>query len=493
MTDSPLFQTSFRDLVAVFFRRLKGISLIVIAALSVATAWQVFLHEPLYIVTAKMLVRIGQEQAVPVTMLGEKPPVVGYRQQDVTSEVEILKNATLLGKVVDELQLDRQAPASVPEKLIPRLRYELKRAMAGFKELTNEALIATGFRQRLTPREQIIAMLDEGLAVYMQGDSNVIVAQLALPMREGAAEVLNTLVRLYLDSRRKLFQDTGAVELFARQAVESEAELEQAERALSELETRTDIVSLGVQQELLLQRIADAQARLDEDRLAYEGEKAKLERLRMELELPEVDLGAFGSFRNDSLQEGLLRELASLQREREQLRMTEFDESVRSRNNRQQFSMLAGMLLSNLESAVAEGEATVRARESVHMRLQDRLDALHRTETEWHALKRKIDLLDERYRFYQRKHEDAAAALAIEQGRIGNVVVVQHALDPIKPAGLRKLTLLMLTAVLAVFAALAWATLAEFFDHRIHGAEALATHLGVDAVVTAPDARGRRG
>src|SRR5687768_15096016 len=154
-------QTSMRDLAFILFKRKWSMIIIFMATMISATAYLFLIRDDLYEVTAKVLVRIGHEQEPPATVMSERPMmIVGQRFQDVNSEADILSSTELLAKVVDELGLDKPGPpAPVPPGLIAKTRYHAKAFVKTVKQIQNEILIRIGFRIRLTPREEAIAMM----------------------------------------------------------------------------------------------------------------------------------------------------------------------------------------------------------------------------------------------------------------------------------------------------------------------------------------------
>src|SRR5947209_10298425 len=109
--DPHRFGMSARDLVAVLFRRKWSIAFIVFAGIFATVIWLWVVRDDTYELTAKVLVKIGYEQAPSNTILTDRPTnVVGQHAQDVNSEIDILQNTELLGRVVTRLGLDRPSP-----------------------------------------------------------------------------------------------------------------------------------------------------------------------------------------------------------------------------------------------------------------------------------------------------------------------------------------------------------------------------------------------
>lgn len=478
---------SVRDLAFVLFKRKWSVATIFIVALLSTAVWLWLIRDDVYEVSASILVKLGHEQSLPPTMLGERPMMVMQRYQDVNSEVNILQNTELIAEVVDTLGLDKPAPPQpVPDKLIPRLRYYGKAGWRWTKESYEEVLISVGLRERLTPREKAVMILKEGLHVIAEKDANVIIATLQFPIRQGSSIVLNTLLDAYQRFRPRMFYDVSAVNFFTGQVQAGLADLHDAEQALDQFESSAGISLIAKQQEVLVQQIAEAQAAVEAARVGVEEASSKVTRFDQEMSRERPRLAAVGAFEKGSFPDTLLLQMADLGRERERLRTMELEDGVRIENNRSQFQMLANLLGTHLRSVLAERQALYDNRKHVLDNLQERLNALHRNEMEWHARQRKVNVLEEQYVFYRKKLDEADARAALEREHVGNVVIIEHPLDPLAPSGMRKTTLLMISLVVTAIVALAWVSILEFFDHSFYTPEALAEHLGVPVIAVIP-------
>ncbi len=483
----PGLTASVRDLAFILFKRKWSVVTIFIVALLSTAIWLWLIRDDIYEVSASILVKLGHEQSLPPTMLGDRPMMVMQRYQDVNSEVNILQNTELIAQVVDALGLDKPAPPQpVPDKLIPRLRYYGKAAVRWVKESYEEVLISVGLRERLTPREKAVMKLKEGLHVIAEKDANVIIATLQFPIRQGSSVVLNTLLDAYQRFRPRMFYDVSAVDFFTGQVQTALADLHAAEQALDEFEASAGISLIAKQQEVLVQQIAEAQAAADAARVAAQEAASKLARFDQEMSRETPRLAAVGAFERGSFPDTLLLQMAELGRERERLRTMEFDDGVRIENNRSQFQVLANLLGTHLRSVLAERQALYDNRKHTLDDLQGQLNALHRNEMEWHARQRKVKVVEEQYVFYRKKLDEADARAALEREHVGNVVIIEHALDPLAPSGMRKTTLLLICLAVTAIAALAWVSIVEFFDHSFYTPEALTEYLGVPVIAVIP-------
>ncbi len=486
-------QTSLRDLVSILFKRKWSLLTVFTTAVFAAAFYTFFIRDDLYQVSARVLVRMGHENEPPSTLLGDRPlMIVGQRAQDVNSEADILTSTDLLGRLVDEMGLDKPEHKERPTEFLRRIKYDVKQVVAKVRDFKNELLINLGFRVRLTRREEMIAMLQKGLLVTPQKDSNVLVVNLFLPSREYASAILNTLLERYQEFRLKLYLEPGAQAFFQDEVDKAARALADAEERLREFEQRHGIRSLEEQQNVLLKQISDASMRYDAVAADAKVLASKVERLDKILATEEPDFAALGTFEQNSFPASLMLQLADLQREREKLMMTPASSSSLLENNRQQFKLFVGLMASNLRSSLSEAELQRSALEANLTESRQTLDRLNAQRITWEGMQRDMRLLEATSMFYRNKLEQASAAAAMERERVGNVKLIEQAIDPLAPTGMRKTTLLGIAVLLAVLAALAYVAVLEFFDHRIYSSRVIEQRMGVPVLAVVP-AAGRRG
>lgn len=477
-------QFSFPDILFVLSKHKWSACVLLAAGLLASATWVFFVREELYAAQAKILVKLGQEQAPPATVVGGTPQVIGYRQQEVNSEVEILKNATLLAQLVDEMELDKPAPEPPrPADTIPLIRYEVKRFIKGINQWIDGTLIRMGLREAVPLRDRAIQTLSAGLKVVAEKESNIFSAELALPQKRSAAFVLNRLIDAYLTFRPKLYQNKG-VQFFESSVNANSSELSKLESELQSFEADGDISLLQEQQAQLVRQIVAGEAGVKDAELATKDAQFRVSRLEAELRKEDPNYGSLGDFERDTFPNGILLQLAQLQQQREALRMTQLDSGDKVQNNRQQFQALAGMLAANLRTSLTLRQDDLSARRKSLAELKERLRGLHDKQMKWVALNRESGAKVESLNFYRRKLEEAKAADAMERLRIGNVIVVQRAIDLPQPVGLRKTVLFALGAVASLLAAIVWVCLMELFDNKIYKSEQIEFQLKVPVLAT---------
>ena len=482
---------SAKDIGFILYKRRWSIALILLGTLIGTIVYLFFIREDLYAVSARVLVKIGREQAPPPSVLGATPQVVGYRTNEVNSEIEILQSSQLLMQLIDDLGLDKPGPSPpVPDRFFPRLKSQAKAVVAGIKEWQENLLISAGLRERLTPRERVLYTLQQGLAVKAAKDSNVFVAVLSTPYRRGSSRVLDGLLDRYLQFRQTLYGDAENG-FFQKQVASSLGDLRSAEQQLQDFENKNNISLLAKQEETLIEQISRERVVLQNAEILRAAARFRVDRLDSELKKPEPNLGSVGDFPRESFQQNILNQLADLQREREKMLLIELDNSDRVQNNRRQFQALVSMLAANLRSALDEAETTAGTERLTVARLEDELHARHAVTDQWNALKRRVSDLEENYGAYQKKLSQTRADQDMERLHLSNVAIIEHPIDPIQPVGLRKTTLLEISMLVALFTALAWVAIAEFFDQRAYSATDLERYLGAPVLTEVANWRQR--
>ena len=117
------WQTTSRDLWIVMLRHRWSALTILLATMFGLLFWLFFIKEDTFDTMAKILVRVGNEQASPATMRKSSVLITGDRVQDVNSEVDILQSTDLFDQLITELKLDLPLPPKpVPVKLLPRIK-----------------------------------------------------------------------------------------------------------------------------------------------------------------------------------------------------------------------------------------------------------------------------------------------------------------------------------------------------------------------------------
>lgn len=184
----------------------------------------------------------------------------------INTEIEVLRSRTLIGRLVDELNLVadpefngiRETPGS-----IARLRMALSDWEWEPRAPEGEAL-----------RNRVVDALIGRIGVSNIRQSLAFNIQIETTDPVKSAEIVNALAEIYIDNqiRRKLDEATRAIEFLSQRTTELEANLEGLEQDLAQSMEASDVIDASLLQAQNLQlrdlrgRVEDAQVSLAEDR-----------------------------------------------------------------------------------------------------------------------------------------------------------------------------------------------------------------------------------
>lgn len=486
------WQTTSRDLWIVVLRRRWSALAILCATMFGLLFWLFFIREDSFDTTAKILVRIGNEQTSTANMRKSNVLITGDRVQDVNSEADILQSTDLLDQVITEMKLDQpQPPKPVPEKLLPRIKYEVKQVVHKISEFKDGIMMAAGLKEALTPRQKALANFQAALLATPERNSNILTVHLFVEQRQYGAPLLNKVLEDYETFRLKSYREQGTASFFRGEAERSAAALKQAEDELRQFEDKWNFSAVQKQKEVLLEQIANNQASENNDAIELRDLTSKLERTEKQAKADDPDIAAIGSFTGNVFPEALLQHLADLQAERQKLRLTELDSGPRIRNNREQFKIALQMVTANLQAMRADRQASRDRRAQIVADLQRQVRELQDKEGAWNALNRRVKMLEESYLDFRKRYEENTASSVMEEQKIGNISIIQHATDPTQPTGLSKTRLMGLGFLFALLASVAWIGVADFFDARIHTSGDVEKYLGAPPLEVVPVLKNR--
>lgn len=483
--DALLPSVSLADLAEVVWRRLWSIVLIVILTIALTLGYIQLIRGDVYMAEAKLLVRIGQEQAPPPTMI-DRSAVIGTPTGFVTAEMEMLRSRDLIGALVDRLDLsDKPRPPAT--SLLGLVKNYAKDIWGKVKDAIDEVLILAGMKPRLTPRELAVEAISRSILVESPPNSSIFSVRMIWPDRGAPNLMLGMLLDMYLSHRATLFQGTPATNFFRDRRQETAERLREAEQALGDFEREHGIANPDEQRSALLRRLSDADTGVDAARLDVQLTTTALEQLRAAERAGQDELATFAVAQyGGGLQQTLASELATTASRllAAQTTLSAQDANIR----RLQASMLAlsRALTQQLTATAEQRQAQLVLREAQREAIRADLQTLQGAIARWQELRRDVGSAMRAYEFNDGKLNEAIGIAALESARLGNVVVVQSASEHAAPVGIRKSTMLALAAGGGVMLALTWVVLSEFFDHRLKTPGDVERRLSLRLLATIP-------
>jgi len=500
--------TSMRDFLNVIFKHKGKIVTFFLVTVAIVTVGS-FVMKSVYEATSQVLVKLGRENIyVPTapTAAGASPIFSFSREEQINSEIEILKSRYLLEKVVDSLGAETIYPDLVSDGN-PSLLKKVT-VLPILKNLIPERWGT----QRTSPRDQALLRLRKKVSVEGVKKSDVIDVSFQSHDPTVAKDVVNTLVRHYLDHHLTVHRSPMAYDFFRNQASLLEARLRDSERELEAFREGNAITSLEEQRTLVLRKAADLNAELKATLSQVQEAKTKMAKLKEQLSRlsPNVELEkSIGG--NPYVINTLKAKLAELELQEQEL-LTKYTEKSRLVVNvrkqiqtvKQKLAREEGSLYGSSRSGInvtyrelerelfseEAGLKALQAREkSQHENLgayDGELERLNHIEARFNHLQRQVEINHQNYKLYLTKLEESRISNAMDMEKIANVSVIQPALTPLKPIKPRRLLNIILAIILGGIGGLGIAFFGEYLDHSFKTREEVENILNLPVLASIP-------
>ncbi len=366
-------------------------------------------------------------------------PVPAVSEEDINSEVELLKSRDLLESVV----------------LASGLGGRKSSRWGRFVERAND--FAHGASS--TPESRLarsVQDLQNRLIVDPLKKTTLIRVAYASRDPELSAHVLQTMATLYQEKHAAVHRPVGAFSFFDQQATHYRDELAGAETRLTDFDDRENVVAPAAQKQLVLQELSQFEAELQQDQSNAAAAGAKARALHAQsLAAPERQTTQIRKLDNPQLLAQLEGTLLSLELKQSELllkyaptyppvrevetqieesrtaiaqaRQTPDEEITTDRAPAQDWMATE---LAKTQSDHAEMEAQAAEAALVVHRYQEAAQQLDRKGAMQDDLVRDVKTAEDNYLLYLRKREEARISDALDSKRIVNVSIAEAATIP---------------------------------------------------------------
>jgi uncharacterized protein involved in exopolysaccharide biosynthesis len=484
-----------RDFVAIVFRRRRLVALcfwtILLGAVIAA-----ILQPDRYASEMKILVK--RERADP--MVTSEPSAVqqiasGVTEEELNSEVELLRTRDLLEKVVRARNLQDQ-------------HYPSWSKVFAIFGANGKAKRSSGEEARV---QRAVTLLQKNLSIEVMRKTNLIQVGYESSDAITSAQVLNTLADLYLQKHLDVHRPSGAFDFFHQEAERYRKGLAEAQAKLVEFNRRKNVISSQLEKEAALQKFTEFQSAFRKT----EGSVAETEQRISELQeqLPSIPPRMITQVRkmdDAALLSQLRASLVALELKHTEL-LQKFEPNYRPVQELEAQIDQTRAALSEAEKVQVHEETTDQ--DPAHLIVREEIAkaqaelaglralqeataesaqiyrhnarSLESKEIVQNDLLRTVKADEERYLLYLNKEEEARISEALDRRRIINVAVAEAATVLPLPSNHRPLTLLvgLLLAIVLSFG-VAWTS--EYLDPTFRTPDEVKAFLNVTVLAALP-------
>ncbi len=474
---------TLRDVVAVFFRNGR-LWLTAFAGIFVGVMLYGVLR-PSYEAEMKVLVGHSRTGATATPTLAQAPELnrQSVSEEELNSEVELLRDREILGQVVQ---------------------------MAGLGGNGVLSWIMDGGDENKR-RERVVRRLRGRLEVAPVRRTTLIAVTYASGNAEESARVLRSLADAYLQRHVRVRRPSGETAFFQGQMDEARDGLNQAETQLMEFTRDKAVVSAPMERDAALQKLSETEAQFLQTRVGLAETARRILTLQSKLEsFPERTTTQIRNSDNPQLLEKLKSKLLELQLKRTEL-LTKYEPSYR--------------LVQEVDQQIAEAKAALAVEDQAPLRdettekdqnhewakaelvkaqvefnaLQSRANALNAQlassrnaarqlgdrAIQQEDLLRNLKAAEDNYVLYANKREEARIGDALDQSRILDVSLAEQPAVPALPMR-SAVSLGMLGLALAGVCSTGLAFARDYLDPSFRTVDDVVAYLGTPVLASLP-------
>ncbi|ADJ29590.1 GumC family protein [Nitrosococcus watsonii] len=481
---------SLRDFIQVVFKRKFQILISFIASVGLGILLSI-IAKPQYEAEAKLLVNIGRENFyTPAVPINEQRSTVFVpnREEQINSEIEILKSQYLIEKVVDALG---------PAQIYPEL-----------KKTEN----AHGQEEAIA-REVVKRVKNKDLKVEKVPQSNVINVSFRNENPILAAKLVNTLVDLYFERHLDMHLNSETSEFYQTQSEILGERLKQAEARLQSLMNQYKVSAPETEQNLLLQQIVKLESELHQTLTGEADTEKRITELRRQLARAPRTISLYEEFDNSPpLTNRLEAKLIELEIKEKELLAKYNEESRVIQNIREQIRIVMGKLAEqghrqhsrnrsgvnpvyqSLLEELSQAEVSLRGLKAsrisqlAHLKeYKKRLSDLNWVRIEFSNLQRKLMTDRQNYQLYLTRLEESRISSAMNAEKISNVSLLDPAKPPLNPVSPKLLLNIVLSILVGSIGGLALAFLWQYVDDKLERESDVEEFIGLPVLASVPE------
>ena len=461
-------QIFLRDILTILFKR--KFLIVLFAILVFAAAFGVnYVWPPTYESVASIRLTRGREAVgTDTTVLKSQASIamVQMTQHDVNSEIEMIRSRNVLQKVAEGIDMSPKETSA-----LRALYRKIKRAYV-------EALYYLRLKARPTPMQAAVELLSDAIEIEPVRDSFVLEIKCRLGAPDAAHAVLARLLDVYKEERVALFANKESFPFFVEQLARVRESLTEAQQKLRAFRQESQVTSLDVERQLLLE------------------EYTELKRLLVQLaETEEVSKVVSEEAADAAIIAALSRQTNSPVVTEMQMRLLELlnDRNRMDENLGPKHPSIVAVNSQIVEAKARLDEAIKTTRQVAELkaeRAEGRLLELNQLMAELENLEREVEIQATALESYAEKVEESRIKDAMAKAQISNVRVASTPTLPVDPVRPRKLLNLVFGLVAGIVGGLALAFFFDYLDHGIKTPEDIECYLEIPTLASFFAAKG---
>jgi len=483
-----------RDIVAVGFRH-GWLMVISFLGVFLGVAVVTWVMPPRYDAQVKLMVK--RERIDPVLGTTQNMQIIpeDMTEQDLNSEVELLKSRDLMERVVLETGLHKEGKTSVLRSMLLKLSRQTQERSEQELRIMRAA-----------------ASLQKDLVVEPLKKTKLVRVTYGSRDPQLSAKVLQTLVHFYLEKHLAVHRLPGALDFFHTQTEQYRNGLSDAEAKLAEFGRTSGVVAGDLEKDITVRRLNEFEAGLQQTQAAIKETEQRIRILEQQVASTQARLTTqVKTADNVFVLQQMKTTLLNLELKRTEL-LSKFTPEYRPVQEVEAQIAQAREALENAERNPSREETTDRdnthewlvgelARSRAELStLQARLAAnseivktyreqvrrLNETGLQQQDLIRAAKTAEENFLLYTRKQEEARISDALDQQRIVNVSVAEEPTVPGIPSSPSWPLNLALGFVMACFISLALGFGLDYLDRSFRTPREVEIYLGIPVLASLP-------
>jgi len=475
-----------RLLLEIIFKRKKAIFLIAAFSLVFAFLGNVF-STPMYKSEAKVHIGLGREITLPTKVLNQPLNVYFDRNEQVNTQIELLKSRHLTEKTLRELPGIEEEPT---KGFLNSLRKGFSRFISISMGSIRSALVSLKIISPSTEEQREIIFYMSRINVERAKNTEILNITFSHHDPEFARIYLERYLENYFGMISVITGDRESMMVFSKQADEINNNLQVANEKLSQFRRQWNIYNLQAQKENLAHEITNTTAEQRRVKTEIQAAQAKIEEFERGLEV-EAENAIPAELRTDYTIIELLKNLVSLKVQLNRmiqhhgaLHPDVVGMNFRISNLRSRISDEVRGILQNQLLAWQRKKDSLEAQLTIQKNLAQLLDEKG---LEMEAYEREVALLKHAVINYSERRETSRVNTVLDNERISSVSLVQPPLSPLKPSSPRYFLNLLLAAILGLLFGIVFAFSAEHLSGTVNTPDEMRRLLNVSTLVFVPD------